>query len=1146
MTPEEKEVIKVYELFWTTSFSRGKGVFDKIFSMVHPDVGGFGTGKDEVVKNIDDLKKLIRREFDEVTVTMPVNFIWSDAKTYDSISIIAGELEIIIDQLENIRINGRCTSIFKKHLNKWKLLHLHVSLPASEQTENESFPLDAFRAKQFELEKQVAEKTADLLEKNRELEIEAALEKVRAIAMAMRERQDMLDVCRTIALQLKSLGLKEIRNVQTAIFYKDRGTYMNYEYYAKHKKMIITETDYTNNEIHNEFALKMMKGKGEFFTTRITDLKKWLAYQKTTNVFIDSYLETSSELNYYWFSLGPVAQGISSYVPLTESEIELFKRFLTVFELAYRRFLDIEKAEAQAHEAKIETALERVRVRAMAMQSSHELKDVIQVIYKQFAHLDMLIEHTGFIVDYKVRDDMHIWLADKNGAPSEISIPYFDSPHWNSFNEAREKGLNFFANHLNFEEKNSFYKRLFKHIPDLPEKSKEFYFGCPGLAISTVLLDNVGLYMENFSGTPYTDEENETLMRFGKVFQQTYTRFLDLQKAEAQAREARIETALERVRAKAMAMHNSDDLAQTVDVFFKELRSLDVTPRRCGVTLIDEETHVADLTVTTAKGKNTDLKMTGKLTLAGHPILEEVYNRWKRQKEYHPVLKGMEIKEYYNVMNPEIEYPDSTSDEIQYGHYFYFKEGGVFAWTDKELPESTLNIFRKFTSVLSLTYRRYLDLMEAEAQAREAQIEAALERVRAKTMAMYKSDELADIAAVVFQQLINLGIDPNRIYIGIIKNEKSTCEFWITDEDGTKVSSGFTVDLTENISFKKMYDGWVKRKKSITIEMQGKELKDYFKYLTSLDIPFKGGRSQKRRLQYIAYFSQGLIGVASPDETKQETLQLLERFAAVFNLTYTRFNDLIQAEAQNKIIQAENERKTKELEEARQLQLSMLPKKLPNLPHLDIAVYMQTATEVGGDYYDFVMHEDGSLNICLGDATGHGMKAGIMVSSMKSIFTTNAHKMDIEQFFENANTGIKSMNLSRMMMGLVMVNINANKFKLINAGMPPLFLFRQEKEIIEELKEHGLPIGAMNLSQYSVTEILMNKGDVLLLMSDGMPELHNQHNEMYGYERLSESFKKVEKKSPDKIISFLKNECSGWVNNADPDDDVTFVVIKVK
>jgi signal transduction histidine kinase len=83
----------------------------------------------------------------------------------------------------------------------------------------------------------------------------------------------------------------------------------------------------------------------------------------------------------------------------------------------------------------------------------------------------------------------------------------------------------------------------------------------------------------------------------------------------------------------------------------------------------------------------------------------------------------------------------------------------------------------------------------------------------------------------------------------------------------------------------------------MVIDMQGKELKEYFKHLSSLNVPFKGGLSQKRRLQYIAYFSKGFIGMASPDEQPAETMQLLERFAAVFNLTFTRFNDLKIAEA---------------------------------------------------------------------------------------------------------------------------------------------------------------------------------------------------------------------------------------------------------
>jgi len=268
-------------------------------------------------------------------------------------------------------------------------------------------------------------------------------------------------------------------------------------------------------------------------------------------------------------------------------------------------------------------------------------------------------------------------------------------------------------------------------------------------------------------------------------------------------------------------------------------------------------------------------------------------------------------------------------------------------------------------------------------------------------------------------------------------------------------------------------------------------------------------------------------------------------FFGVLYLT-RRFELNRRREKENKrILEAENKRKTEELEEARQLQLSMLPKQLPQLSNLDIAVYMQTATEVGGDYYDFSIKEDGSLNIALGDATGHGMKAGIMVSSMKSIFTTNAPKMDIEEFFITANKGIKSMKLQRMMMGFAMLNIKNNEFKLINAGMPPVFLFRKKSAIVEEFTEHSMPIGAMSLSKYNVKYEVLGKGDVILLMSDGMPELQNDKNEIYGYERSKSEFKSVAIKSPQEIVDHFKNSVSQWLNSKDPHDDVTFVVIKM-
>ena len=247
-----------------------------------------------------------------------------------------------------------------------------------------------------------------------------------------------------------------------------------------------------------------------------------------------------------------------------------------------------------------------------------------------------------------------------------------------------------------------------------------------------------------------------------------------------------------------------------------------------------------------------------------------------------------------------------------------------------------------------------------------------------------------------------------------------------------------------------------------------------------------------------------------------------------------------------KFLQLENERKTKELEEARQLQLSMLPKQLPQLPHLDIAVYMKTATEVGGDYYDFHVHMDGTLTVVLGDATGHGMMSGMMVSIMKSLFMSDRTNKELKPFFENASAAIKDMQLGRLMMALTCVQITNNKIITTNAGMPPLFIYRKNSQTIEEVVINNMPLGAMKGVIYDVKEFNMERGDTLLLMSDGFAELKNNAKEIYGYKRARNSFEEVAKKEPEEIVSFLNEEGKRWTSDKEPDDDVTFVVIKIK
>lgn len=236
----------------------------------------------------------------------------------------------------------------------------------------------------------------------------------------------------------------------------------------------------------------------------------------------------------------------------------------------------------------------------------------------------------------------------------------------------------------------------------------------------------------------------------------------------------------------------------------------------------------------------------------------------------------------------------------------------------------------------------------------------------------------------------------------------------------------------------------------------------------------------------------------------------------------------------------------KELEEARTLQLSMLPKSIPQNGKLDIAVHMKTASEVGGDYYDFSKKNDGSLNVAIGDATGHGMKAGIMVSIMKTLFISDSDEIELEDFFDVSNRTIKSLNLGRMMMAFAMLNIKENKIKFINAAMPTIFVYKSADKKVIEYVNQSMPLGALSEFDFNINEFEVDSGDVILLLSDGLPELFNLNKEMFGYEKVAGILEEYSGKSPDEIIETLKLNATEWAGELESDDDITFVVIKVK
>lgn len=253
-----------------------------------------------------------------------------------------------------------------------------------------------------------------------------------------------------------------------------------------------------------------------------------------------------------------------------------------------------------------------------------------------------------------------------------------------------------------------------------------------------------------------------------------------------------------------------------------------------------------------------------------------------------------------------------------------------------------------------------------------------------------------------------------------------------------------------------------------------------------------------------------------------------------------------EQEVEKRLLQAEDARKTKEFEEARNLQLSMLPACQNDIPGYDICFSMRTASEVGGDYYDYHYSKDKSLTIVVGDATGHGLKSGILVTVIKSLFTTEGHQHKILDFFARSSQTIKEMQLGNLYMALIFTRIKNKTLTVSSAGMPPALVYRHKTNSVEEILIKAMPLGVPSEFEYRTKKVKLESRDVILLMSDGYAELFNDNEEMLDYPRIKDTFKNNSKKSAKQIVNALMAEGDKWRKNQPQTDDITFACIKIE
>uniref|UniRef100_UPI0040485689 SpoIIE family protein phosphatase n=1 Tax=Algoriphagus sp. TaxID=1872435 RepID=UPI0040485689 len=248
-------------------------------------------------------------------------------------------------------------------------------------------------------------------------------------------------------------------------------------------------------------------------------------------------------------------------------------------------------------------------------------------------------------------------------------------------------------------------------------------------------------------------------------------------------------------------------------------------------------------------------------------------------------------------------------------------------------------------------------------------------------------------------------------------------------------------------------------------------------------------------------------------------------------------------QAKKSFLKAENERKNSELAAAKDLQNRLLPKTLPFVKNLDIAGYLRTSTEVGGDYYDFFEQADGSLFAICGDATGHGTPSGMLVSITKAGII-GLPQMSPNEMLHELNRVVKKVDLGILRMSLNIALIKEDQLTLSSAGMPPYYIYRAAIGTTEEIQISGVPLGSFNDAYFDQIHTTFNSGDILVIISDGLPEAPNLTGDLFDYQKLQDLISTYGDKSAQEVIDQLMIEADAWLSGKHNPDDITLVVIK--
>lgn len=248
----------------------------------------------------------------------------------------------------------------------------------------------------------------------------------------------------------------------------------------------------------------------------------------------------------------------------------------------------------------------------------------------------------------------------------------------------------------------------------------------------------------------------------------------------------------------------------------------------------------------------------------------------------------------------------------------------------------------------------------------------------------------------------------------------------------------------------------------------------------------------------------------------------------------------------------EQEKLAHELEIARQIQASLLPKALPVIPGWQVATHWQPARAVGGDFYDFTEYPDGRVGLVIADVSGKGVPAALVMATTRSVFRASAERLVAPgAVLERVNEVLSADMPPKMFVTCLYMLLDpaSGALEFANAGhnLPCLC----SPEGVVELRATGMPLGLLPGMAYEQVQARLTSDDALLMYSDGLVESHNPDREMFGMGRLhaclAANWTGASRDQGGKFIPYLLEELAAFTGPGwEQEDDVTLLSLEPK